>query len=87
MTRSEFNKYMHENARFYSHSLSDRKHRKKMKTLSNKKKIVDDEDLNMDMESSGDKDQVLATTYPPPLTSEAPDLNDTTIIFDQEPDE
>lgn len=82
MTRLEFNRYLKD---ISATTVSmDRKMRKKM----NKKKIIDDEDLNMDMESSGDKDQQPVTTFPSQLTSDAnSDLNDTTIIFDQEPDE
>jgi hypothetical protein len=90
LTRNEFNRYVQESANYNSLRSAplDRKMRKKMR-MNNKKKISDDEDLSVDMESSGgggDKDQ-LVTTYPPAITSESSDLNDTTIIFDQEPDE
>lgn len=54
-----------------------KKARKKSK-FSKKKKFQDDEDL--DFESSGDKG--LTTVYP--VTDSASDLNDTTIVFDQE---
>ena len=43
------------------------------------KKFQDDEDFNLDFESSGDKMSVV--TAP---TTDPSDLNDTTIIFDQE---
>jgi hypothetical protein len=86
LNRNEFNRYIQESASYSSH-MSERKMRKKMMRMNTKKKIIDDEDMNLDMESSGDKEQIPITTYPPPLTSESPDLNDTTIIFDQEPEE
>lgn len=62
------------------------KNKKRRKIKS--KKIVDDEDLNVDMESSGDnKEQLIGTTYPTPTSEPSTDMNDTTIIFDQEPEE
>ncbi|KAG5670924.1 hypothetical protein PVAND_001153 [Polypedilum vanderplanki] len=87
LTKNEFNRYIQESdGNFNSHTM-DKKLRKKIIRMNNKKKIIDDEDLNPDMESSGDKDQII-TTFSPPLTSESSDLNDlnndTTIIFDQE---
>lgn len=59
----------------------DKKLRRKM---SKKKKYQDDEDFNIDMESSGEK---LTTVFPTQPTDSTTDLNDTTIIFDQEQEE
>lgn len=58
--------------------------KKLRKKLNKKKKYQDDEDFNIDMESSGDK--VVTTMFPVP-TPDPSDLNDTTIIFDQEQDD
>lgn len=52
------------------------------KKISKKKKYQDDEDFNIDMESSGDK--IVTTAFPTPTADPSSDLNDTTIIFDQE---
>lgn len=56
----------------------------KRKNMSKKKKFSDDEDFNSDTESSGDK---IATTMFVPTHVPPADMNDTTIIFDQEQDE
>lgn len=61
-----------------------KKVRKKMNRKN--KKYQDDEDFNLDLESSGDKMSVT-TVYPTPTSDPSSDLNDTTIIFDQEQDE
>lgn len=57
---------------------------KKPSKKINKKKYQDDEDFNIDMESSGDK--IVTTMFPTPTSDPSSDLNDTTIIFDQEQD-
>lgn len=61
---------------------------KKTRRKANKKnkKYQDDEDFNLDLESSGDKMSVT-TVYPTPTSDPSSDLNDTTIIFDQEQEE
>ena len=89
--RSEFNRYLEtmtyeEAATTMSMDENNKKMRRKIK-MKQSKKIVDDEDLNLDMESSGDKDQLLLTTFPAPTSEPTTDMNDTTIIFDQDTDE
>jgi len=85
--RVEFNRYLEtmtfEEVATTMSMDANKKIRRKMKQS---KKIVDDEDLNLDMESSGDKDQLLGTTFPPPTSEPSTDMNDTTIIFDQDSD-
>jgi hypothetical protein len=60
--------------------------KKVSKKLRKNKKYQDDEDFNMDLESSGDKMSVVTTVYPTPTPDPSSDLNDTTIIFDQDPE-
>lgn len=85
MNRSEFNNHL--NFRSLQMQMQndapsdDKKLRRKM---SKKKKYQDDEDFNIDMESSGEK---LTTVFPTQPTDSTTDLNDTTIIFDQEQEE
>lgn len=64
-----------------------REERKMMrrKNNNNKKKFHDDEDLNIDMESSGG-DKLVTTIYPSSTADTTANLNDSTIIFDQEQD-
>lgn len=83
MNRSEFNNFLS----FKSDQMqSDEAVVNKLRKKSNKKKkYQDDEDLNIDMESSGDK--VVTTMFPIPTPDPLFDLNDTTIIFDQEQDD
>lgn len=86
--RVEFNRYLetmtYEEVATTMSMDANKKMRRKIKQS---KKIVDDEDLNVDMESSGDKDQLMVTTFPPPTSEPSTDMNDTTIIFDQDPEE
>lgn len=74
INRSEFNKFLHFKSIEMQHrAANEKKVRKRMN-----KKNQDDEDFNIDMESSGEK--LVTTVFP----TQAPDLNDTTIIFDQQ---
>lgn len=83
MNRSEFNSFLHLKAlELQSETPADKKLEKRM---NKKKKYQDDEDFNVDMESSGDKVVTTMFTTQPPDSST--DLNDTTIIFDQEQDD
>lgn len=60
--------------------------KKIQKKVNKKKRYQDDEDL--DMESSGHGiDKALTTSFPIQTQESVTDLNETTIIFDQEPDE
>lgn len=85
LNRTGFNHYL----KFISTKIQrdapgDKKARKK------NKKYQDDEDFNLDLESSGDKmsDKMSVTTvYPTPTPDPSFDMNDTTIIFDQEQEE
>lgn len=78
INRSEFNNYLN----FKSIQMqSDEAIIKKLRKKLNKKKYQDDEDFNIDTESSGDK---VTTMFPVPTPDPASDLNDTTIVFDQE---
>lgn len=81
MNRSEFNNYLTvKSGQMESNEAIIKKLRKK---LNKKKKYQDDEDFNIDMESSGDK--IVTTVFPDPTTDPLiGDLNDTTIIFDNE---
>lgn len=78
MNRSGFNDFLSDLAMQNDSPLS-KKYKKK---FAKKKKIQDDEDFNIDMESSGDK--IVTTSFPSPTPDSTADLNDTTIIFDQE---
>lgn len=80
LNRSEVNNYLQTKYQ------RDAPFQPKRNKLSKKKKFSDDEDFNSDTESSGDKapTTMFAPTHAPDPTS---DLNDTTIIFDQEQDE
>lgn len=81
MMRSEFNNYLAQQSSILQ---NDAPVDKKIQTkVSKKKRYQDDEDL--DMESSGDK--AVTTTFPIQTQESVTDLNETTIIFDQEPDE
>lgn len=80
MNRSEFNNFLHlKSIELQSEAPTDKKLEKRM---NKKKKYQDDEDFNIDMESSGDKIVTTMFTTQPPDSST--DLNDTTIVFDQE---
>lgn len=84
MNRSEFNSFLHlKSLELQSESPSDKK---LVKRTNKKKKYQDDEDFNIDMESSGDKIVTTMFTTQQPSDS-SNDLNDTTIIFDQEQDD
>lgn len=83
LNRSGFNIYLNLiSTQLQSDEPVARKARNKKMNKKNKK-YQDDEDFNLDLESSGDKMSVT-TVYPTPTSS---DLNDTTIIFDQEQEE
>lgn len=73
MSRAEFNNYM----ALQNDAPVDKEIREKK---NKKKKYHDDEDL--DIESSGEK--AVVTTFPIQTQESVSDLNDTTIIFDQE---
>lgn len=77
LNRSGFNNYLE----FISNQLqSDEPKKKNHRKVKKDKKYQDDEDFNLDLESSGDKMSVVTA----PTTDPSSDLNDTTIIFDQE---
>jgi hypothetical protein len=67
-----------------SHQLQSDEPKRPSKKARKNKKYPDDED--MDLESSGDKMSVVTTVYPTPTPDPSSDLNDTTIIFDQDPE-
>lgn len=80
MNRNDFNKYLAlKSAQLQNDAPAGKKARRKN---SKEKKFQDDEDFNIDMESSGDK--IVTTVFPTPTSDSTSDLNDTTIIFDQE---
>lgn len=84
LNRSSFNHYLKVTSiQLQRDAPAEKKALKKM----NKKKYQDDEDFNLDLESSGDKMSVVTTVYPTPTPDPSSDLNDTTIIFDQEQEE
>lgn len=74
---SEFNNFLESESKKLH-----REDRKLQRRKNNKKKFQDDEDL--EMESSGDK--MVTTVYPSSTADTTANLNDTTIIFDQEQD-
>lgn len=77
MNRNDFNIYLLNKGEEMQND--EQKIRKKM---NKKKKFTDDEDFNIDMESSGER---VTTNFPIQTMSDSSnDLNDTTIIFDQE---
>lgn len=82
--RNEFNQYLSRASRPLSLLSSptpsqQQLQRKRKMTKKDQKNMPDDED---DIEISGDKEMMVTTNYP---ISEAPqDLNDTTIVFDQD---
>lgn len=85
LNRSSFNHYLNYiSSQMQNDAPAIKKARKKMNKKS--KKYQDDEDFNLDLESSGDKMSVT-TVYPTPTSDPSSDLNDTTIIFDQEQEE
>lgn len=79
MNREDFNNFLKVKSRYQNDSPIDKKQSKK---INKKKKYQDDEDFNIDMESSGDK--IVTTMFPTQTSDPSSDLNDTTIIFDQE---
>lgn len=78
------NAYMkYQSAQVQNDAPNDKKSRKK---ANKNKKMQDDEDFNIDTESSGEK--LVTTVFPTQAPQDTTtDLNDTTIIFDQEQDE
>lgn len=77
MNRSEFNKYL----KFKAIEIQQKQQQKKIRKRLNKKN-QDDEDFNIDTESSGEK--LVTTVFPAQAPDLSTDLNDTTIIFDQQ---
>lgn len=74
MNRSEFNRYLHiKSTQLQSDAPIEQ-------IVDKNKKSDDQDDEDFDMESSGDK----VTTIFPTSTPDTSDLNDTTIVFDQE---
>lgn len=89
MSRSDFNTFLESKSReiqqMYRMMENEENERKIMRRNNKKKKFQDDEDLNVDMESSGG-DKLVTTEYPSSTADTTANLNDTTIIFDQEQD-
>jgi hypothetical protein len=80
MNRSEVNNFLQTKYQRDAPFMSQ-----KSQKMSKKKKYSDDEDFSSDTESSGDK--IVTTMFPTHVPDISTDLNDTTIIFDQEQDE
>lgn len=76
MNRSEFNHYL----QMKSSQLQNDSPMMEL-TLDKTTKNDDQDDEDFDMESSGDK---VTTVFPAPSSDPTSDLNDTTIVFDQE---
>lgn len=80
MNRSDFTNYLNfQSIQIQQDAPNEKNFRRKK--MNKKKKYQDDEDFNIDMESSGEK---LTTVFPTQASDSSNDLNDTTIIFDQE---
>lgn len=77
MNRSDFNHYLHLKSIQLQNDETTEERLSKDKDINKKAEDQDDEDF--DMESSGDKTTVFPTSTP-----DISDLNDTTIVFDQE---
>ena len=78
MNRSDFNRYLHlKSIQLQNDSPIEKK---LSKNVNKDKKNDDQDDEDFDIESSGDK----VTTIFPTSTPDTSDLNDTTIVFDQE---
>lgn len=80
MNRNDFNNYLTMKSLQMQNDEQD-KDSKIRQRVNKKKKFPDDEDFSSDSESSGDR---ATTMFPPPTSDTTSDLNDTTIIFDQE---
>lgn len=89
MSRSDFNNFLESKSRDMQQMQrmkeNEENERKIMRRNNKKKKFHDDEDLNVDMESSGG-DKLVTTMFPSSTADTTDNLNDTTIIFDQEQD-
>lgn len=81
LIRSDFNSFLDQKSK----EMQQNDERKILRKTNKKKKFQDDEDLNLDMESSGG-DKLVTTVFPSSTADTTANLNDTTIIFDQEQD-
>lgn len=79
MNRSDFNRYLHLKSIQLQNDAPDERSAKNTKKKNDDQ---DDEDFDTEMESSGDKSTTISTSTP-----DSSDLNDTTILFDQDQDE
>lgn len=84
LSRSDFNNFLDMKSREMQQS-QQFEERKAQRRKNKKKKFPDDEDLNADMESSG-SEKLVTTVFPSSTADTTANLNDTTIIFDQEQD-
>ncbi|CRL07027.1 CLUMA_CG019988, isoform A [Clunio marinus] len=83
MNRTDFNNYLNFKSKSIEYQRDAPNEKKLRRKMNKKKKFQDDEDL--DMESSGEKS--VTTVFPTQAYDFSSDLNDTTIIFDQEQDD